>query len=89
MYTPEQERARLRWLCRRGMKELDVVLEGFLRDQYEGADAVRQAAFRRVLEMEDPDLYAILMGRQQAADTECQRVIETLRQQMTLAGMSR
>lgn len=61
------------------MKELDVLLEGFLADEYDGLEAVEQAAFLRLMDLEDPDLYAILLGRQSAPDPECADVIERLR----------
>lgn len=79
MTTPDQERARLRWLCRRGMKELDVLLEGFLRDEYDALDGHLRAAFLRLMNLEDPDLYGILMGKQPAPDLECADVVERLR----------
>ena len=37
--------ARLAWLSRRGIKELDLVLQGFLQDGYADATAVEQQAF--------------------------------------------
>lgn len=58
------ELSRLRWHCRRGMKELDVLLERFLDRHYASAAATEQAAFRQVLDLDDPDLYAIVLGRQ-------------------------
>lgn len=79
MSDPQQERARLRWLCRRGMKELDVLLERFLAESYDGLAAGQQAAFARLMEMEDPDLMAALMGKQPAPDDECADVVELLR----------
>ena len=73
------DKARLRWLCRRGMKELDVLLERFLQQTYDDLADNQQAAFARLMQMEDPDLYAVLMGKQSAPDTECADVIEQLR----------
>ncbi len=55
--------ARLKWLCRRGMKELDVLMEQYLAARYPQAPAPEQAAFREVLEMDDPDIYAICVKR--------------------------
>ena len=55
--------SRLKWLCRRGMKELDVLMEAYLATRYEQAPAQEQAAFREVLEMDDPDIYAICVKR--------------------------
>lgn len=69
----------LRWLCRRGMKELDVLLEGFLAGTYSRLTASQQAAFQRLLQMEDPDLHAALMGQQKILDSEIADVIERIR----------
>ena len=54
---------RLRWLCRRGMKELDLVLNNYLELEYPNASVEEQAVFEDILELQDPDLYAQLLGR--------------------------
>ena len=48
--------ARLRWQCRRGMRELDVLLTNYLEDQYPESAEPDKEAFRRVLALPDPDL---------------------------------
>jgi antitoxin CptB len=53
---------RLLWRCRRGMKELDVLLERFARDRYEQASAEEKRAFARLLELPDPELVDYLFG---------------------------
>ena len=73
------EMSRLRWLCRRGMKELDVVLIRYLDHGYLSASAARQAQFRTLLEMPDPDLYNLLLGRDATSDPERTRLLQELR----------
>ena len=73
------ELSRLRWLCRRGMKELDVVMSGYLERYYESASSDDQASFKVLLEMPDPDLYDLLRGRSEATDPKLQRLTEFLR----------
>jgi antitoxin CptB len=73
------EKSRLRWKCRRGMKELDDLLSRFLETEYDGLSELRQQAFTAVLEMEDPDLYACVLGQQQAPTAEMQDVIAAIR----------
>jgi len=73
------ELSRLRWLCRRGMKELDVVVSAYLERYYETASSAEQGQFRSLLEMSDPDLYGLLLGREQADDAATRRLIERLR----------
>ena len=77
---PGAERARLRWLCRRGMKELDELLARYLDTHYEQADAAERRGFARLLELQDPDLYDLLIGRVQAGDAEIDDVVRRIRQ---------
>jgi antitoxin CptB len=55
---------KLRWRCRRGMKELDVLLLGYMERQYASASHAQQQAFRGLLEAPDPLIYAYCLGRQ-------------------------
>ena len=60
---------RLRWRCRRGMKELDVLLERYVNERYVNeryADAFpgEQAAFEGLLDIQDPIIYAYCMGQE-------------------------
>ncbi len=52
----------LRWRCRRGMKELDVLLARYLDRRFCGAPAPEQEAFRQLLETQDTILYAYCLG---------------------------
>ncbi len=49
---------RLRWQCRRGVKELDAVLCAFLDNNYATATANEQRLFTRLLALEDDQLLA-------------------------------
>jgi antitoxin CptB len=55
---------RLRWRCRRGMKELDVLLTRYVDERFGVASPEEQAAFGRLLEAQDPVIYAYCMGQQ-------------------------
>ena len=76
--------SRLRWLCRRGMKELDLLLINYLDNIYPSADASDQQAFESLLDMADPDLYTLVTGKTHSDDPQIVRVVEVLRR--TLAG---
>lgn len=69
--------SRLRFRCRRGMKELDVLLEAFVSRHYAQSAPAEQASFVRLLDCEDPDLWAWIVG-QAPAPTEFAHVIERL-----------
>lgn len=55
---------RLRWACRRGMLELDVLFMPFVEDAYDDLTEEQQEQFRVLLTCDDPDLFAWFMGHQ-------------------------
>ena len=61
MTTPVGHR-QLLWRCRRGMKELDVLLERFARERYEDSPEEQKRAFAQLLELPDPELANYLLG---------------------------
>jgi len=54
---------RLRWRCRRGMKELDVLLTRYVDERYAASSAAEQQAFERLLNEPDPLIHAYFLGR--------------------------
>ena len=58
----EPTAAQLRWQCRRGMLELDYVLERYLEAHYASADDSERAHFRALLTAQDPALQAWLLS---------------------------
>ena len=79
MSEEDREQARLHWQCRRGMRELDLLLEDFLRGRYADLDEPERRAFRRLLECPDALLLEYLLGRQPPSDREVARVVEYIR----------
>ena len=63
MAADAPELGKLRWRCRRGMKELDVLLERYVDERFCDASAAEQEAFRRLLDTQDPELFAYCLGR--------------------------
>lgn len=53
---------RLRWRCRRGTRELDALLGGWLDDHGARADAQTLGAFDALLDQPDPLIWDWLMG---------------------------
>jgi antitoxin CptB len=54
--------AKLRWQCRRGTKELDLLLQRYLETGYLVADDEEKALFVDLLKLEDDELLGVLMG---------------------------
>jgi antitoxin CptB len=52
----------LRWRCRRGMKELDILLERYVERRWQHAAAAERAAFEGLLEAQDPLIYGYCLG---------------------------
>lgn len=55
------ELSRLRWRCRRGTRELDGLMLSWLDAHYPLADDADRAAFSALLDLQDPDLMALIM----------------------------
>jgi succinate dehydrogenase flavin-adding protein (antitoxin of CptAB toxin-antitoxin module) len=58
------------------MRELDTLLTRYLDDSYPVAGLEEQQAFRALLELTDPLLWAYVLGQQVPADPVTRRVIE-------------
>jgi antitoxin CptB len=71
----DAERKRLRWRCRRGMRELDVLLERYLAEVWPGAGEAQRRAFAALLDWPDPELAALLFGRRTTTDPEIAAVV--------------
>jgi len=74
----DPEIGRLRWRCRRGMKELDLLLTRFVDEEYAAAAPAQQAAFRQLLEAQDPLIHAYFLGRETAPDAMLAALIERI-----------
>lgn len=68
----------LRWRQRRGMKELDVLFERYYQRRYAAAEPAERAAFERLIEQEDPEIWFWILG-QSAPPAEFEHVIAALR----------
>jgi antitoxin CptB len=73
---------RLVWRCRRGMKELDLLLTTYLRDGWIRAGSAERAAFERILDLPDPLLAAYLMQRESPSDPDLESLLAILRGQV-------
>ena len=71
-------RKALRWQQRRGMKELDVLLERYFHRYYETSTPEERATYARLLEREDPEIWLWVVG-QEAPPAEFANVIAALR----------
>ena len=59
---------RLQWRCRRGLLELDILLQRFLARQYDELAPRQQAAFAALIELQDLDLWHLVTAKEAVAD---------------------
>ena len=70
---------RMRWRCRRGLLELDIILGHFVETQYAQLDRVGQKAFEEMLDMPDNPLWDMIAGRSEVESDEQQALLEKIR----------
>ena len=76
------ELSKLRWRCRRGMRELDEAMLAYLENHYVSAPLEERKSFERLQEMQDPELFQLISGK--AKEARYQSILDKI--QETLAG---
>ena len=71
--------ARVRWKCRRGMLELDLLLKAFLERGYQDLDRAGQQRFDTLLDYPDAVLLEWFMGRIRPTDKDVAHLVEQIR----------
>jgi len=69
---------RLEWRCRRGTRELDLLLERYLHTRYRAAGTASQLAFERLLELQDPVLQAYFLGTAEPQDPGTRDLVRSI-----------
>jgi antitoxin CptB len=77
--TVQQEKNRIHWQCRRGMLELDDMLQGFLEKAFDELDPSERRQFENLLRCHDNLLLEYLMGRTVPADPDTANVVNKIR----------
>jgi len=73
------ELKRLRWRCRRGMKELDQLLERWLDRAHGEASERERGVFPRLLDCEDDKLWRWFLGYEVPPDAELAALVQRIR----------
>lgn len=69
---------RLRWACRRGMLELDLILEPYVLEHFDQASPDEQRKFIKLLECTDQDLFDWLLKKATPEDKDLQEMVGIL-----------
>jgi len=78
--SEDAELRRLRWRCRRGMRELDQLMLRYLDGRWPAADESERALFLQLMDTEDDKLWRWFMGYEQCPDAELAALVERIRQ---------
>ena len=76
--APDAATRRLLWECRRGMKELDLLLERFARVALPVASEEERATFAQLLALPDSHLAAYLLGGTPPAEPRLARLVDSI-----------
>ncbi len=76
--------SKLKWRCRRGTKELDLLLEKFLLSQFPCAEREEQLLFIELLDLQDSQLILYLLGDQLPSTRELSHLVKKIRNQSVL-----
>jgi antitoxin CptB len=83
----DQEARCLLWRCRRGIKELDVLLERYVRSWLSNASSEERQTLRRLLELPDPILLDYLFGHAAAPEAPMAGLVAAIRRAPGHAGV--
>ncbi|MBT8130202.1 MAG: succinate dehydrogenase assembly factor 2 [Gammaproteobacteria bacterium] len=75
MSSPAAEYSELKWRCRRGMLELDILLNDYLDRHYATMSHEQGALFSEVLDYPDQVLLDLLLGNMQSSDVRVNSMI--------------
>ncbi|MBM6551395.1 succinate dehydrogenase assembly factor 2 [Marinomonas ostreistagni] len=69
---------RLKWQCRRGMLELDVLFEPFLDDVFLSLDEADKQRFYKLIECEDQEIFPWFMQKEVPEDPDLARIVDII-----------
>ena len=69
-------RNRLKWKCRRGLLELDLILQSFVEKHLEEKDV---GTLNELLDLQDNDLWDIVSGRSDRYDARLEGIVARIR----------
>ncbi|MFT4248495.1 MAG: succinate dehydrogenase assembly factor 2 [Pseudomonas sp.] len=71
---------KLRWRCRRGMRELDRLFDRYLERRWASASESERAVFLQLLDCEDDKLWRWFMGYEECPDAQLAGLVAVVRE---------
>ena len=72
--------SRLLWRCRRGIREMDLLLQQFIETHYDNLSVEQKQTFDSLLDETDMDIMAWIMGKDTPESDEFTQIIQILRE---------
>lgn len=76
----DNAKRRIRWLARRGLLELDIILGRFMTQVFDHLSDSELAAFMALMDLPDPEILALINKAEECAYPEFEPVLEKIRQ---------
>lgn len=76
----EPERSQLLWRCRRGIREMDIILQSFLNDSFDSLSKDEKNYFIQLLDEADLDILNWIMGKDEPKSDNIKTIISLIRQ---------
>ena len=67
------------WKCRRGTKELDILMSSFYHNFYKAASQTHKDGFVKLLSLEDPIIYDLLLNKISLKDIAVNEIADMIR----------
>ena len=74
-----EKKSRILWRCRRGIKEMDIVLQDFIKNSYDELNNKNKSAFSKLLEEQDLDILNWVLGKDKPEDKTLIEIIKKIR----------
>ena len=74
-----EKKSRILWRSRRGIKEMDIVLQDFIKNSYDELNNENKSAFSKLLEEQDLDILNWILGKGKPEDTALIEIIKKIR----------
>ena len=75
--------SRLRWRCRRGMLELDLILKNFIDNEYQYLNNEQKNLLDQILDYPDQLLFDLFLGYMHSSDMEISNLVSYIRKSVT------
>ena len=73
------KKARLLWRCRRGIKEMDIILQEFINVSYDHLNDEDKNAFSKLLDEQDLDILNWIIGKDKPANDRLANIINIIK----------